>query len=128
VHDRVVFHGFVPNHQLGTLYRRAHLYVQASRHEAAGVAVLEAAAYGVPTVGTRVGYVADLAPDAAVAVDEPTPDAFAQAIELTLCDVALRARLAHNARAFARTHDADWTAGVMHGLYETLVSQARGPG
>jgi glycosyltransferase involved in cell wall biosynthesis len=123
VSDRVIFHGFVPNDGLAPLYRRARLYVQASRHEAAAVAVLEAAACGVPAVGTRVGYVADLAPDGAVAVDDVTADGFAHAIDRTLRHADLRARLAKAARAFATAHDADWTATAMERLYEALAAR-----
>ena len=50
-----------------------------SRHEAGQLVVLEAAIAGVPTVGTGVGYVAEWAPDAAVAV--PVHDANALADE-----------------------------------------------
>lgn len=121
VAGRVTFHGFLPNDALGQLYRRAHLYVQASRHEASGVSVLEAAAWGLPTVGARVGYVSDLAPDAATAIDEPTPDALAGAIEGALADADHRARLGAAARAFARAHDADWTAGAMDRFYRALT-------
>ena len=66
--DRIAFHGFVPSDRLPQFYACAHLYVQSSRHEAAGVAVLEAAASGVPVVGTAVGYVKDWARLRAAAV------------------------------------------------------------
>ena len=67
IEPRVTFHGFQPTDALGAFYGRAHLHVVSSRHEAAAVVVLEAAAAGVPTVGTAVGYVADWIPDRAVA-------------------------------------------------------------
>ena len=57
----MTFHGFQPTDALASFYARAHLHVVSSRHEAAGIVVLEAAASGVPTVGTRVGFLADWA-------------------------------------------------------------------
>ena len=48
--------------------REAHVSVISSRHEAGPVVALEAAAVGVPTVGTAVGHIAEWAPDAALAV------------------------------------------------------------
>ena len=60
--DRVTFHGFLPQDELPRLFASADLYVQTSLHEAAGVSVLEAAGFGVPVIGTRVGYVADWTP------------------------------------------------------------------
>ena len=69
--NRVTFHGSLTTSALVPLYQRAHLAVLTSRHEAAGVVTLEAAACGVPTVGTAVGVVHDWAPEAAVACAPP---------------------------------------------------------
>src|SRR5205814_724633 len=62
---RVTFHGFRPSDALVPFYQQAHLSVLTSRHEAASVVALEAAACGTPTVGTNVGYLSDWAPGAA---------------------------------------------------------------
>src|SRR6185436_18738171 len=59
VDAHVTFHGFQPTDALAPFYARAHLHLVSSRHEAAGIVVLEAAAAGVPTIGTRVGFLAD---------------------------------------------------------------------
>ncbi|MBI3762495.1 MAG: glycosyltransferase [Chloroflexi bacterium] len=61
--DRVNFFGDVPHEALPEIYRSAAFCVQSSRHEAQGMAVLEAAACGVPTVGTAVGILPELMPD-----------------------------------------------------------------
>src|SRR5205814_2229462 len=75
--SRVTFHGLQPTDRLAALYARAHLHVVSSRHEAAGVVILEAAAAGLATVGTAVGYVADWDPERAVAVPVQNPAALA---------------------------------------------------
>ncbi len=67
--DCVEFRGEVPHHLLPELYRSASVFVQSSLHESQGMALLEAAACGLPIVGTRVGALADLAPEAAVATE-----------------------------------------------------------
>ena len=115
--SRVTFHGFQPTDQLAPFYARAHLHVVSSRHEAAGVTILEAAATGLPTVGTAVGYIADWRADRAVAVPINDPEALAGAIIDLLRDPAQRTRLAAAARAWTLAHDADWTAQQFNRLY-----------
>lgn len=59
VSHRVNFLGNVPHTQLREHYSKAQLHVHTSLHEAFGMAVLEAAACGTPTLGTRFGLTAD---------------------------------------------------------------------
>ncbi len=115
--DRVTFHGFIPTDALAPFYQRAHLFVLTSRHEAAGVVVLEASCCGVPVVGTAVGYVADWAPQRAVAVPTTDPQALARAIETLLAQPAERVRLASAARDWTLAHDADWSTAQFERLY-----------
>jgi glycosyltransferase involved in cell wall biosynthesis len=120
----VTFHGFQPTEQLGAFYARAHVHVVSSRHEAANVAALEAACAGVPTVGTAVGYVADWAPDAAVAVSVGDFEALAAGIVGLLRDRDRRVRIAASARSWAETRDADWSAGEFERIYNEVASNA----
>lgn len=120
--ERIVFHGHLPSDRLPELYARAHLYVQSSRHEAAGVAVLEAAASGVPVVGTAVGYVNDWARMRAVAVPAGDSRGLADAIAELLQDPERRTRLAAAARTWAAAYDADWTATRFEEVYRACLS------
>jgi glycosyltransferase involved in cell wall biosynthesis len=124
VDRRITFHGVLPADAVAPLRAAAHLYVQTSRHEGAGVAVLEAAAAGLPIVGTPVGYLADWAPDAACAVPETSPAALAAAITALVASRERRETLAAAARRFALAHDADWSAHAIVGLYEGLAGGA----
>jgi glycosyltransferase involved in cell wall biosynthesis len=123
--DAVRFHGFVPHDELAPFHERAHLYVQSSRHEGGGIAVLEAAAAGLPIVGTRVGYVSDWHPRAAAAVAPGDADALAAAILTLLADGAQRAALALAAHDLALRHDVDSAAARLSGLYESLRAPHR---
>jgi glycosyltransferase involved in cell wall biosynthesis len=117
----VAFHGFLPQDRLRPLYRDADLFVVSSRHEAQCVALLEAAASGVPTVGTAVGLVADLAPEAAAAVPVGDDAELAAAILALLRDGEGRRRMGDRARAYALAHDADRTAEIFGRIYAEVV-------
>lgn len=58
--NRVRFLGELSHDRLAPIYRSASLFVQASRHEAQGMALLEAAACGVPPIGTPVGILPEI--------------------------------------------------------------------
>jgi glycosyltransferase involved in cell wall biosynthesis len=121
----VRFQGFLPQDEVVPFYRQAHLYVQSSLHENTPVVVLEAAAAGVPTVGTAVGLVAEFAPEAALAVPVRNPEALAQGILTLLGNQELRERLGCAAQQFVRTHNADWTAAQFEAVYAKLVEHAK---
>lgn len=96
--DHVDFVGGVRRELLPAIYQEATLFVQTSLHEAQGMALLEAAACGLPIVGTAVGALADLAPDAALASPCGDPVRLAQAIISLLDDQAYRRTLGASAR------------------------------
>jgi glycosyltransferase involved in cell wall biosynthesis len=117
----VTFHGALANETLVSLYQRAHTVVVSSRHEAASVVALEAAATGVPVVGMPTGYLADWAPHAAQTASGPTAQDLADAIIDLLHDPPRRAAIASAALEWALSHDADWTASRFGQLYEQLL-------
>lgn len=121
---RVRFHGFLTQRQLHPLLQKAHLSVICSRHEAGPLAVLEAAMVGVPTVGTRVGHIAEWAPEAALAVPVADSEALAAALEQVLSHEPLRLRLARAAQQRALREDADYTASCFETLYSELLHPA----
>jgi glycosyltransferase involved in cell wall biosynthesis len=120
--SHVTFHGFLQTDRIAPLWARAHLHVVSSRHEAAGVVTLEAAMAGVPTVGTRVGYIADGAPARAAAVPVGDHAALADAIVGLLGDPTRRSMLAASARTWALAHDADSTATAFDQLYREVAT------
>lgn len=117
----VRFHGRIPLDEVIPFYSRAHLFVQSSRHESMGAAVLEAAAAGVPTVGTNVGIAAEMAPLAALTVPVGDPSGLADAIRQVLNCQQRRESMARAAQTFARTYDADWTCAQMEAIYRQIT-------
>jgi glycosyltransferase involved in cell wall biosynthesis len=118
--QRVTFHGFLPQPRVREVLGTADLYVQSSLHEAAGVSVLEAAASGVPAVGTLAGYVADWSPLKAMAIGDATRESLADAILTLHADPERRRSMAAEARTFAVAHDAAWSASQFDEMYRGL--------
>jgi glycosyltransferase involved in cell wall biosynthesis len=123
IDHRVTFHGLLPSDDVARLYARAHVNVVSSRHEAACSSVLEAAATGLATVGTAVGYVADWTPNLAVAVPVLDPAALGQAIGDLILDKERRDAAAGRARAWVLDHDVDWTVRRFEQIYDDVLTQ-----
>lgn len=113
----VTFHGFLASDAVIGLFRLARLCVVSSRHEAGPVVALEAAACGVPTVGTAVGHIRDLAPERALAVPVGDAAALAAGILALIGDEPRRRAMGEAAQAWARTHDAEATASAFERIY-----------
>ena len=123
--NRVRFRGFLTQRQLLPVIRAADVLVMSSRHEAGPFVLLEAAAQGVPTVGTAVGHIAEWAPAATVAVPVGDAAALAQAVRELLQSEELRLRIAREAQRRALQEDADHTAVRFEALYELLTEPRR---
>src|SRR5262249_5630487 len=105
--DDTRFHGFLPHAGLRPLVEQSDLLLVSSRHEAGPLVSLEAAVVGVPTIGTAVGNIAEMAPHAAIAVPVGDAEALADAVLSLADDENSRLALACAAQASAAAEDAD---------------------
>ena len=119
--QRIRFHGFLTQRELRPIVERAHVALVSSLHEAGPLVALEAAAVGVPTVGTAVGHIAEWSPAAAIAVPCRDAVAFADALQAVLNDEELRLRLATEALRRAQLEDADHTVTEYNHIYSRLA-------
>jgi glycosyltransferase involved in cell wall biosynthesis len=117
----VRFHGFLPHAELRSRLDGTDLLVMSSLHEGGPLAFLEAAIAGVPTVGTAIGHLADLAPDTALGSPLGDPLALAINIRQVAENEPLRMKLATAAQQFALREDADFTARKFRELYRDSV-------
>ncbi|MGW5727228.1 glycosyltransferase family 4 protein [Nocardia beijingensis] len=122
--DAVTFHGHVDERRKHELLARAWVHVLPSRKEGWGLAVIEAAQHGVPTVGYRSSRgLTDSIVDGAtgILVDDVTQ--LADAVGDLLDDPGARTVMGEKARARAREFSWEQTA---NGVYEVLAAAARG--
>jgi glycosyltransferase involved in cell wall biosynthesis len=119
--QRVRFHGFMTQEALQPLLAQAHLHLITSRHEAGPLAVLEAAVKGVPSIGTRVGHLAEWAPHAALVIGPGDAAGLAALIARLAVDEDLRLQLAREAQRRALEEDADHCHAQFQRLYAELL-------
>ncbi|MCC6729787.1 MAG: glycosyltransferase family 4 protein [Chthonomonadales bacterium] len=93
--------GLVSNEEKIARMRRCAAYVQPSRHEGFGLAILEAMSCGAPIVTSPVGAVPEVVGEEAAMVDGSSPEAIAEAVSRLLADPDERARLGARGRARA---------------------------
>lgn len=101
VHAMVRWRGEIVHDRLPCEYQRAQLFVLSSRHEAQSMVALEAAACGLPVVGTKVGVLPELAPSAARLAPVADATGLADRIAELLDDQPSRSRSGHAARELA---------------------------
>jgi glycosyltransferase involved in cell wall biosynthesis len=93
--DNVEFTGWLSDEDLHAIYRRASVYVQASRHEGFGLAVAEGMLAGCVPVVMNVTAMPEVVGDAGILIDSQDPDAVAGAVRQALelgPDAGARAR------------------------------------
>ena len=107
ISDSVTFHGHVDELTKHALVQRSWVHVLPSRKEGWGLAVIEAAQHGVPTVGYRsAGGLTDSIVDGVTGLLVDGPDELAEHLERLLTDRVLREEL--GAKAAARSTEFSW--------------------
>ncbi|NTV93933.1 MAG: glycosyltransferase family 4 protein [Thiobacillus sp.] len=121
--DGIRFLGYLDRqHRLPDAYAAADAFIFASRTETQGLVLLEAMAMGLPVVALAAMGTRDiLAPGRGGIAAPDDVDGFATALADLLDDHERRARLAAEARDYAREWADDRMAARLAGLYRTLL-------
>ncbi len=125
--DQVTFRSGLSNGDLVELYRRASVFVSASRFEGFGLPAAEAMATGAPVIVSDGGALPEVAGEAGIVVPAGRPEPLADALDRVLGDDALRAAMGRASRARARAAfrwDAHAAAAIA--LYHEAL-EARAP-
>jgi glycosyltransferase involved in cell wall biosynthesis len=99
--DRVRFTGWIGDREtLRGFYASASFFLFATEAEGISLAILEAMAGGIPVVSTPAGGLRDFLVDGedSVVIDEPTPTAFADAVQRVLEESGTYMKLAKRAQ------------------------------
>jgi glycosyltransferase involved in cell wall biosynthesis len=111
------------------VYRALDLLVLASRQEAFGLVLLEAALFDVPSIATSVGGIPDVVVDGQTGVLVPPGDgrALGAAVRALVADPGRRRRLGHAAGRRVREHFlVERMAADVQALYEGLLALPAG--
>lgn len=102
----VFIHGKLPPSEVPTHLARATIFCMPSRVEPSAVALVEAAAYGLPVVSTLTGGNPDRVIDGETGLLVPVQDsvALAAALKKLMADPALARQMGERGRAHARAH------------------------
>jgi glycosyltransferase involved in cell wall biosynthesis len=125
----VTFHGHVSERRKAELLSSAWVHASASLKEGWGLSVMEAAGYGVPTVGYRAaGGLAESVVDGETGLlVDSTPESLAAGLQQVLADAGLRRRLGRNAQLRAREFSWDSTAAWFEKVLWEAAGEAAAP-
>lgn len=123
---QVEFLGFVSDETKNELFRHAWVHALTSPKEGWGIANMEAAACGTPTVASDAPGLRDSVLDGRTGFLVPHGDveALASGIGRILGDPELRDRLGRQARAFAEGHSWDASATAMETFLSRVVADS----
>lgn len=128
--ERIAFLGALPHAEvLGWMHRAAMLVLpsvrtSSGREEGLGMVMLEAAATGVPGIGSRVGGIAEGIDEGETGflVPERDPEALATAMGMLLANPTLRLRMGEAARRKMERHfDIARQTAALEEIYDALL-------
>jgi glycosyltransferase involved in cell wall biosynthesis len=105
---------YVPPQQLASIYRNAELFVFPSIYEGFGFPLLEAMAYGIPSIAARSSSLPEIGGDAALYFSPRDSRELETQMERALTDAALRAQL--SAAGVARAAKFRWDVAAQQTL------------
>jgi glycosyltransferase involved in cell wall biosynthesis len=106
---------------LPVYYDRSHFLLQASRYESQGVVFNEAMASGTVVCSTRVGLADDIGDSACIVADVGDTAGLVREILQVIVDETRYSELRKSGYAWARQHDAHWTASQYERIYARLT-------
>lgn len=123
IDDRVLFTGFISEKEKKRLLSRAWIMISTSIREGWGLAVIEAAACGTPTVAYKVPGLVDSIDDQETGFlcQKNTPEELVKNVRRLLVNRALRKKISQNALKYSRSFSWDKTAKEALAIFKKIV-------
>ncbi len=118
----ILLPGWVSREQLELYYQAADIFALPSEYEAGPLTLLEAMAYGVPVVSSRIDGFASLIRDGIDGLLFPVgdPHALSDCVKKLLLDDPLRSQISSSAKLFAQRFDWKTVAEETLRVYESM--------
>jgi len=123
--SRIMVKGRVPIEEVGRYFERADIFCMPTRLEPFGIVFIEAMAYGLPIVATRVGALPDLVEDHVngILVESDNIDSLATALRTLIDNPVLRREMGQNGQQ-RYEEQFNWTA-VYSRIRERITTHGR---
>ncbi|WP_262947631.1 MULTISPECIES: glycosyltransferase family 4 protein [Xenorhabdus] len=121
--EKIVFHGFVNDSDLPSLYRGALGLLFPSLYEGFGLPILEAMACGIPVLTSNVTSLPEVASDAALLIDPYSIDDMANGINQLVTDQDLRIMLVERGTVRAKMFTWDKVAERIQQVLEQVANE-----
>ncbi len=125
--EGVTFAGHVRGETKYGVFRRADAYLFPSYHEGLPISVLEAMAYGLPVVASRVGGLPDFFLDGRMGfmTDSRDPERYAELMERLIADRGLAGEIGAFNRQYANEHfSGSRIAAGLEDIYRTILKDS----
>lgn len=120
VYDRIAFTGKIPESDLPSYYRGAHVVTMPSLYEGFGLPALEGMASGVPVVVSETTSLPEVVGDAGLLVDPNNPESIADSLNRAISDSHLRARMISKGLAQASKFNWDTVSSKINMALEKI--------
>jgi glycosyltransferase involved in cell wall biosynthesis len=122
--DAIQYVDYVGRERLASIYQGADVFVLPSIYEGFGFPLLEAMAYGIPSIAARSSSLPEIGGDAVLYFDPRNSEELADAIERVTRDPVLRSSLARKASERAAAFRWDKTAEATVALFRKVAESA----
>lgn len=120
VRNKIDFKGYIDDHELIDLYRKARIFAAPSLHEGFGLIILEAMASGTPVVTSPSGAIPEIFGDHVHYADPHSPEDIAEKIIELLDNRRLQKKMIDAGLNYSKNYDIRKVARKYHEMLNTF--------